>query len=786
MVPHFFKVFWRNLSRNKLFMVINTFGLSIGLAGVILITIVIGELLRVDQFHEKKDRLYSVYQNEKSNGRINTFRGTPSLLGPYVTTNYTGAEEVVRIFYASNFLFHVGHKHLEAQGILADRGFLSAFTFPLVYGDPKTALDYPDDVVLTESFARKLFGTTDVLGQSLRIDSNANFRVTGVAKDLPSHSMVRFDYLLPYGYRKRIGWEVERWDDYYVETYVLLNPGTTLTNANQFFRNVLRANSSDATGEFFLYPFSKSYLYGDFENGRPVGGGIDFVKKMSWIGVFILLIACINYINLSTARAIRSAREVGIRKLIGASRLSLVTRYVSEAMFIAAFAAVIALGIAQLLIPSFSGLVTMETHFIPYTSPWFWLTFVACIVVTGIASGLYPAFILSAYQPVNVLKGTINNARSPRSPRKFLVVFQFTFAIVFMICTAVVYRQIKLGQQFNTGYNQDNLVYIFLRGDLNKNYEVFRRELMNTGAVESVTRTHSPVTQTWISSDQYSWTGKNEKYSPIINEYRTDVDFVSTMGVKLLAGRDIDITKYADDSSAILLNKTAAHIMGFDNPVGQILRKGNDTWKVVGVVDDFITDNPYAPVVPTIIQGPKYDMGTVSFRLNPKRGTASSLNQISKLLNKYNTDYPSTFVFVDEDYQLKFRGSKNLGQLNLLFASLSIFISCLGLYGLAVFMAHSRVKEIGIRKVLGASVISIATLLSRDYLRLVLISIVVGSPIAWWMMQSWLQQFTSRITISWWMFGITGLAAVTVAMLTVGYHALKAAMANPVKNLRNE
>jgi putative ABC transport system permease protein len=785
MFSQIFKVAWRNLLRSKVFSVINILGLSIGMASTILIALLIRELVNVNQFHEKKDRLYQVYSHMKEHGKDYIFRGSSSLLAPVIKNNYPQVEEVVRIHDVSNFIFHHNNKHLESAGILTDPGFFNMFTFPLLKGDAHTALQSPNNIVLREEFAKRLFGDADPLGQTVRVDSNAVFTVTGIAKEPPTFSMITFDYIMPYSYRKRIGWEVEKWDNTSVNTYVLLKPGIGMNTVNGLFKNIVRDNSQLENNEVFIYPFSKVYLYGDFSNGTPPGGGIDFIIRMGWIGLFILLIACINYINLSTARSMLRAREVGIRKVVGASKAIIASQHLGEAIVVAAMASLIGLGIAQLSLRFFSELLFTPLS-IPYANPYFWLSIIVFIIFTGLIAGTYPALVLSAYRPVKVLKGVISSARTKFSPRKILVVFQFSFAIVFIICTIVVYKQIRLGQQFDTGYNQQHLAYIYLRGDLPKNYSAFKTELMSAGPVTSVTRTNSPITQFWSATDTYEWPAKSENFHPVIDEYHSDLDFAKTMGVKVITGRDINIEKYPTDSTAVLLNEAAVKMMGFENPIGEIIRSHEGDWHVVGVVNDFTVSNPYKPVGPVVVQGPKNWFGTVTFRLNEARANSSNVATINKLLTKYNPEYPSALIFVDDDYQMKFRRSGILGKLALLFASLSIFISCMGLYGLAIFMANSRVKEIGIRKVLGATVLNIAALLSRDFVRLVLIAFVIASPVAVWILNSWLQGFTYRIAISWWIFVITAMVSIMIALITVSYQAIHAALANPVKNLRSE
>jgi ABC-type antimicrobial peptide transport system permease subunit len=393
---------------------------------------------------------------------------------------------------------------------------------------------------------------------------------------------------------------------------------------------------------------------------------------------------------------------------------------------------------------------------------------------------------LAAHKPIRVLKGTLKAVNALITPRKILVVFQFSFAIVFIVCTIVIYRQIKFGQSRDTGYNIENLVYVYLRGDINKHYSKFRNELYTSGAIESVTRSNSPIGFIWTSDATFEWQGKHPAVKPSFPTYHSDDDFAKTMGLHVIAGRDINSFKYPTDTMAVLLNESAVQLMGFKNPVGQFLKNSQGNWQVVGVVKDFNAGSPYHPVGPIIIQGPKNWFGTISFRLNTNNPTSDNLAKIHAILKKYNPDYPSDFVFADEDHVMKFRGEQHTGKIAAIFASLTIFISCLGLYALASYMAANRIKEIGVRKVLGASVASITALLSKEFLKLVIIAFLIASPVAWWMMHSWLNHYAYRVNLSWWVFMITGVLSVIIALVTVSFQAIKAAIANPVKSLRTE
>jgi ABC-type antimicrobial peptide transport system permease subunit len=454
-------------------------------------------------------------------------------------------------------------------------------------------------------------------------------------------------------------------------------------------------------------------------------------------------------------------------------------------VLIAVIAGIIALAFAELSIDGFNELVYASLT-IPYSNPYFWICGIAFVLSTGIIAGSYPALYLAAHKPIRVLKGTLNAVNALITPRKILVVFQFSFAIVFIVCTIVIYRQIKFGQSQKTGYNMENLVYIYLRGDINKHYSELRNELYNSGAIESVSRSNSPISFIWTSDATFEWQGKEPVVKPSFATFHSDNDFAKTMGLDVIQGRDINSLTYPTDTMAVLLNESAVRLIGFKNPVGQFLKNSQGNWQVVGVVRDFNAGSPYHPAGPIIIQGPKNWFGTISFRLNKNNTKGDNLAKINTILKKYNPDYPSDFVFADEDYQRKFRGEQHTAKLAALFAGLAIFISCLGLYALASYMAANRIKEIGVRKVLGASVASITTLLSKDFLKLVVIAFLIACPVAWWMMDSWLNNYAYRVSMSWWMFVITGLLSVIIALLTVSFQAIRAAIANPVKSLRTE
>jgi ABC-type antimicrobial peptide transport system permease subunit len=786
MFKNYFKVTWRNLFRNKSFSLINITGLAIGMASAVLILLWIQNELSYDLFHTKKDRIYQLYNRAAYEGKLECWASTPQVLGPALQSDYPQVEASVRVNWVGAFVFHAGDKHLETNGYITDPAFLKVFDFPLAKGDAGTALNSPHSMVITEKMAQKLFGTTDAMGKVIRVDSSALFTVTGVMKDLPNNTRFDFEYLIPWSYMKAVHWDRDSWKENGIETYVLLKPGVSETTANERFRNIVRLHASDAKNEIFVHPLRKWRLYSGFENGKVAGGYIETVRLFGIIAAFILLIACINYMNLSTARSEKRAREVGIRKVAGAGKGLLIGQFIGESILIAFLAGIIALGIVQLSIGRF-GEITWKTLYVPYTNFYFWLCTAGFILFTGIIAGSYPAFYLSAHKPISVLKGSFKAARALVTPRKVLVVLQFSFAIILIISTIVIYRQIRYAQDRDAGYNKDQLAFVFAKGDMLQHYHAIREELIGSGAVTALTRTSSPITSIW-NDDNYSWAGKAADDNSRCIKVHADSDFAGTMGLNIIAGRDLNLKMYPTDSSGILLNESAVKLMGFKDPIGQLVKSGEGDWHVVGVVKDFILGSPYNPIEPMVIQGPGRHswFGTITFKLNGQHATAANLKKIEAIFKKYNPDYPFMYYFADEAYAQKFDYELRTAVLAGLFAGLTIFISCLGLFALAAYMAENRIKEIGVRKVLGASVAGITALLSADFLKLVIISFMIASPVAWWCMHTWLQHYTYRVSINGWIFVVTGLLSMLIAIATVSYQAVKAALANPVKSLRAE
>ena len=787
MFKNYFKVAFRNLFRNKGFSIINISGLAVGMASAMLILLWIQNEMSYDQFHEKKDRIYEAWNRASFSGKLNCWNTTPKILSRTLEKDFPEVEQCVRVDWGSNFLFSIGEKRLTVQGRIVDSNFLQVFTFPLLKGNPATLLNDMHSIVLTEKLAEKLFGNEDAMGKVIKIDNKDNFTVTGILKDIPTNTRFDFEYLVPWSYMRYKGNDDANWGNNSTRTYVLLKPNASLASVNVKLKTFKpKYDKDDPKWEMFIYPLSRWRLYSSFTNGVEDGGGlIQYVRLFGIIAAFILLIACINFMNLSTARSEKRAKEVGIRKVVGAQKGWLIGQFIGESVLLAFIAGIIAFGIVELVLTPFNNLIGEKVS-IPYNNIYEWLAFLGFIIFTGVLAGSYPAFFLSSFQPVKVLKGTFQKVNALITPRKVLVVLQFTFAIILIICTIIVKQQIDYARERETGYNKNNLIYHFMTGDIEKNYLLIKNELLSSGVAASVTKTSAPITESWSDGWGQEWEGKDRNDKTDFYRYNEDENLGVTAGLTFIQGRDFDLKQFSTDSTGVILNESALAVMKFKNPLGKIIKDNGQDWHVVGVIKDFILTSPYEPTRPMLIYGAKAWFNTILIKFNDKNSTAANLKKAEGIFKKYNPEYPFEYKFVDEEYARKFENEKKIGTMAAVFAALTIFISCLGLFGLATYMAENRIKEIGVRKVLGASVARITTLLSKDFLKLVLVSFVIAAPVAWWAMNAWLKDYSYRVDIQWWVFVMAGLLSVLIALFTISYQAIRAAVANPAKSLRTE
>jgi ABC-type antimicrobial peptide transport system permease subunit len=786
MIRNYLKIAFRNLGRNKAFSFINILGLAIGMASAMLILIWIQHEVSYDRFHEKQDRIYEAWNRNVFSGKLQSWNTTPKVLASALQRDNPEIETTARVNWSTSRLLKVGEKSFLEQGNVVDSTFLNIFSFPLVKGNSATALMDPAAILITETLAEKLFGKDDPMGKIIMMDVTNPVTVTGVLKDLPKNSRFNFNFLMPWARLRAEGQDETFWGNNSVITYALVKPNINFSSLEARVKEMRRKyDTNEKNGEFFLYPMKKWHLYSRFEEGKETGGFIEFVRLFGMIAGFILLIACINFMNLSTARSERRAREVGIRKVVGARRSSLIGQFLGESTLIALISGVLALLIVQFVLPSFSQLTGRNVD-VQYGHPLFWVFFLGFILFTGLLAGSYPAFFLSSFRPVSVLKGTFRKVNALISPRKVLVVLQFTFAIILIISTLVVKKQIDHARDREPGYNRAQLVYTFTSEDIQKNYMLIKNELLSSGVAESVTKTSAPMTEGWSNTWGIEWPGKDPNDRTIVDIYCADDKIAKTVGLQLVMGRDLDLNTFATDSSAMLINESALKLMKLKDPLGATLRMNDRDWRVVGVFKDFILQSPYRPTTPMVVMGAHGWFSAIHIRLNSARSTRESISKMEAIYRKYNPHYPFDYKFIDAEYEAKFKSEQRAGTLAGVFAGLTIFISCLGLLGLAAYMAENRIKEIGVRKVLGASVTDITTLLSKDFLKLVLVSFIIASPVAWWAMNTWLKDYEYRINVPVSSFVIAGTLSLLIALLTVSSQAVKAAVSNPVKSLRTE
>ena len=773
------KIILRNLRRGGIYSLINIGGLAIGMTAAILILTWINHEWSYDRFHTKEKNLYVVYWRATYDGEIQCGDWTPIPLGPALKANYPEIAAMSRM-RDTELLFANEESKFKINTGFTDPDFLTMFDFPFLQGNIENPLNDPYSVILTEKAAIRLFGNEKPIGKKLLVNNQYSMTVTGVMKDLPGNTLFNFEALVSDAFMKMQSWYEESWGNSSIQTFVELNPNIRLDLVDESIRNIIKAHNDRSETEVFLYPLSKQHLYSEFENGKPVGGMIETLRLFAVIAGLILLIACINFTNLSIARSGKRTKEVGVRKVLGSKRLSLVELFLGESMVISIIAFIIALILALLVLPVFETFMGQRLIF-DLSNVWFWISGLVFVILTGFLAGSYPALYLSSFLPIKVLKGLLKTKKRFVPSQKILVVTQFTIASALIVSTLVIHRQIRYAQSRESGYNKDQLIYTRIEGDTDKNYELIKQDLLNSGTAVSVAKTMSPMSQGWANTWGVYWKGKDPESRVGFDLYFTDADWAKTVGATIIEGRDIDIHTFTTDSTAMLLNESAVKIMNFENPVGEIVSSQDIDWHVVGVVKDFILQSPYEAVTPMIIGGPAGWFNVIHIKLNGNNRMADNLSKAEQIFKQYNPAYPFEYNFIDEEYARKFQDEQKTGLLITWFAGLTIFISCMGLFALVAYLAETRRKEIGIRKVLGASVYDITLLLSKEFLILVLISIAVSTPIAWWAMEKWLSNYAYRTDIPWWLFVAVGCLSLGIALLTVGFQAIKAALENPVK-----
>lgn len=788
MLKNYILITFRNLLKNRIYSFINIFGLAIGLTCSILILLWVQDEMSYDTFHPKADRLYQVWLQAQWEEEIGSQQALPLPTYEALKTANSYIERVAVSDWGSDHLLTVGENPIIKKGYFVSEEFLAMFEFPILQGGERVSLlDDPSSIVITESTARALFDREDPIGKVVRVDDKHELQVTAVLEDIPSNSSLEFDYLLPWKLNATFDYVKNshegNWDNHSWQVYAELNDPAAKEEVDNSIRDIVFENGSmDFKREIFLYPLDRWRLHSSFENGVEEGGMIEYVQLFTIIAIFILVIACINFMNLSTARSERRAQEVGVRKSMGSSRRELVLQFMGEALFISVLSFLIAVLFTELALPFYNDLVDKQLA-IDFSSWKFWLASVAVILTTGLIAGSYPALYLSSFQPVKVLKGTLKVGKGASTPRKVLVTLQFGFAMLLIVGAIVIYQQIQLVQNREIGYQQENLIYVNGNDELKDNYEVLKNDLLQSGLVTSMTRSNSPITNIY-SNNFLGWPGKPEEQRVIFTTIVAGYDYTETMGINVLEGRDFS-EDFASDSSAIIVNKAGMEIMQLEDPIGTQLDLWGEKRTLIGIVDDVLMGSPYQPVSPMFMIMDDWGSG-YTLRLSESNNLSGQLAEVKDVFNKYNPAYPFEYAFADVEFQEKYETINLTKSLANLFTILALLITGLGLFGLASFTAEQRTKEIGIRKVLGASIPSIIALMSKDFSRLVIIAFVISTPIAWWALNQYLERYTIRTDIHWWIFPLTGLAALVFALTFVTTQALRASRTNPAKALRSE
>ena len=787
MLKNYFVVTLRNIFKNSVYSFINIAGLSIGIVCSLLILLWVEDEVSFDHFIPKSQRLYQVWVNAQFSGEINSWNSVPLPTYEAMKTQNSNIVNSAVSDWGGEHLLRWNETRITKTAYYVSEEFLEMFEFPLSSGSAETVLDDPYSIVLTASTAKALFNDDDPINKVVRFNDQYDLKVTGVLDDLPENSSFEFDFLVTWKLNALKEWiqnNNDNWGNYSFQVYVELNNPENELDVEQAIIHLLQENGEeDMKPEFFLHPMRRWRLHSTFENGQESGGRNDFIRLFTIIAIFILVIACINFMNLATARSERRAKEVGIRKSIGSNRYELILQFLGESLFIAIVSFIVALLVAQLVLPAYNDLVNKQLS-IPYASLSFWLFSIGVILFTGLVSGSYPAFYLSSFQPVTVLKGKVTTGRQVSAPRKVLVTLQFGFAILLIIGTIVIFRQIQLVKSRDLGYDQENLISIFTNDELDKNYYTLKDELEQSGAVLSVTRSNGAITM--INSNNFvGWPGKPEDLKVIFTTVATEYDYARTMGIEVLMGRDFS-KEFKSDTAAIIINKAGLDLMDLDDPIGTELDLWGGKRTLIGVVDNVLMGSPNEAIKPLfMIMDPDW-VNVISVRLKKTNDLSATLAQVEDIFEKHNPAYPFEYTFADEAFQKKFTTVEMTSKLATLFASLAIVITGLGLFGLASFTAEQRTKEIGIRKVLGASITSLVGLVSKEFSLLVIISFAISGPISWWLLDQYLDRYAIRTAIDWWVFPLTGGVALLFALIIVSNQAFRAAKANPAESLRSE
>lgn len=789
MIKNYLKIALRNLWKNKAFSFINVLGLAMGMACSLLIMLWVQDEKKMDGINKDTERVFSIYERQYYDKKIEAFHGTPGVLADEVKKMIPDIEFASGFAWNEKNTFQVGDKIMKEEGNNAGEDFFKIFSYKLLQGNAADALNTPVSIAISRKMAEDFYGSpAKAIGKTIRYENRQDFTVTAVFENLPRHVSRKFDFLINWkAWLGNNSWAKD-WGNNGPATLIKLKANANPVAVERKLRKFLDKYNKDQSAAFYIelgiQRYDDIYLRSTFKNGKISGGRIEYVRLFSIVAIFILLIACINFMNLTTARSVKRAREIGIRKVVGAMRSSLRYQFIGEAVLLAFFAVIISLAIVLLLLPAFNDITDKQIP-LPAGEKNFWLSIVTLALVTGLISGSYPALFLSSLNPVNVLKGTLRFTTGAAWFRKGLVVFQFALSTILIIGTIVVSKQVNYIQSENLGYDRENLIYIPLEGDLPKKYLLLKEQALKSQGVKHITRVSQTPTMIENGTGGVQWEGKEPNTQPMFTQVSVGYDFVKTMNVKLKEGRDFS-RDFPTDSVGYIVNEAALQKISYKDPIGKPLTFWRKKGTIIGVVRDFHFNSLHTTINPLIIRyGEQEDFGSALIRTEPGK-TKEALAALKSICKQLNPQFPFTYAFSDEEYLKLYKSEEIVSRLANSFAFLAIFISCLGLLGLAMFTAEQRTKEIGIRKVLGASISSLFTLMSKEFIFLVCIALLIASPIAWWLMNNWLQNYEYRTTISWWMFALAAALAILIALITVSFQATKAAIANPIKSLRTE
>jgi putative ABC transport system permease protein len=790
MLGNYFRIAHRNLLKNKFSSAINIGGLAAGMAVAILIGLWIDDECSFNKHFDNYDRLGKLWQNVKFDKVKASYDVAPIPIAAELLNKYPEFQAIGLASQNAEYVISVSDKHISDKGAYVQPSFVSMLSLQLIAGD-RHGLDDPHGILLSQTLARTLFGEKDPMGRTLLLANSQALKVAGIYRDFPSNTNFNdYHFLGPWdAYVAANTWVKQGltdWDNNSFQVFTQLKPGASFAAVSGKIKEtrMLRSNPPGYHPEFFVFPMSRWHLYGDFYDGVNIGGLITFVWLFGIIGIFVLLLACINFMNLSTARSERRAKEVGIRKAIGSLRIHLIAQFLSESVMVALIAFVLATLLAWLALPLFNEIAGKKMT-LPWENNTFWLAGIGFSILTGLIAGSYPALYLSSFRPVKVLKGTFKAGRLASIPRKILVTLQFSVSVALIIGTLVVLRQIGYAKDRSLGYDRHGLIEMNMNTqELFDHARAIQTALLNSGAVENLSAGSSSLTSQDGGTTDISWQGKTPDQHPLVQGNQVTPEFGKTVNWQMVAGRDFS-RAFGTDSAAIILNQTAVKLMGLAHPLGETITRSGKPYHVIGVMHDMVRNSPFRPVDPTyFILG--REIRYLDIRLSQRMPIGDALTKIAAVFHQYNPASPFTYTFVDDDFAKKFDTEERVGKLAGFFATLAIFISRLGLYGLVSFVAEQRTREIGMRKILGASVFNVWKLLSKEFLILVTISLLIAIPVAWYFMRGWLLNYDYRAPLSWWIFAAAGTGALAITLITISVEAIKAALANPIKSLRTE